>query len=302
MADFNSSLPIRTESAGDAAVKIVDATITSQGLAIDASGQITSKVVDSAGNSIDALSAAPTGTENGLVVRNIPSGTQAVSGTVAATQSGTWDMQLQDGAGNPITSQASGGQQALDVGINVAGVQVDPRAIRALTSADVVTAQMQDGSGNALTSTTGGGKTMLDQILRDASGVALGTVTNPLAVAISADVSGDDIVDFNTSAAVAGGASSNHDYTVSGGKTLLFNQVEASGSGKIKVEIQVETGVGSNTFVTKAVQFNSTSAPNTSIKFGPPISVAAGVRVRVIRTNRDNQAQDVYSTLMGQEV
>jgi len=45
---------------------------------------------------------------------------------------------LQDSLGNLITSQANGSQQALDVGINVAGVQIDPRQIRLLTSADVV--------------------------------------------------------------------------------------------------------------------------------------------------------------------
>lgn len=51
------------------------------------------------------------------------------------------DVNLRDGAGNPITSQVSGSQRALDVGINVAGVQVDPRSIRALTNADVVTVE-----------------------------------------------------------------------------------------------------------------------------------------------------------------
>lgn len=40
-----------------------------------------------------------------------------------------------DANGNGITSQASSGQQALDIGINVLGVQVDPRNTRALTSA-----------------------------------------------------------------------------------------------------------------------------------------------------------------------
>lgn len=56
------------------------------------------------------------------------------------TNSSVVKAQLQDNAGNGLTSQASGGQRALDVGIDVAGVQVDPRQIRALTSADVVTA------------------------------------------------------------------------------------------------------------------------------------------------------------------
>jgi hypothetical protein len=40
MADFDSSLPIRTESAGDAEVKIVDQTTPSQGLAVDTEGKI----------------------------------------------------------------------------------------------------------------------------------------------------------------------------------------------------------------------------------------------------------------------
>jgi hypothetical protein len=48
---------------------------------------------------------------------------------------------LADGSGNTITSQVNGTKRALDVGVNVAGVQVDPRSIRALTSADVVTVQ-----------------------------------------------------------------------------------------------------------------------------------------------------------------
>jgi hypothetical protein len=39
---------------------------------------------------------------------------------------------LRDAAGSLITSQVNGSQQALDVGINVAGVQIDPRQIRAL--------------------------------------------------------------------------------------------------------------------------------------------------------------------------
>lgn len=48
--------------------------------------------------------------------------------SVNAVQSGNWYLRLQDGSGNLITSQASGAsQRALDIGIDVAGVQVDPR-------------------------------------------------------------------------------------------------------------------------------------------------------------------------------
>ena len=98
MSDFNSSLPIRTEANGDVAVKVVDGTITSQALAIDAAGKVIAK--------------------------------------------------LNDAAGNALTSQANGAQRALDVGINVSGVQIDPRSIRALTSADVVTSNQ--GSANTI--------------------------------------------------------------------------------------------------------------------------------------------------------
>ena len=40
-------------------------------------------------------------------------------------------VKIQDGAGNDLTSQANGSQRALDVGINVGGVQIDPRSLTA---------------------------------------------------------------------------------------------------------------------------------------------------------------------------
>ena len=51
---------------------------------------------------------------------------------------GSQQTTIADSSGNIVTSQANGAQRALDVGINVAGVQIDPRQIRALTSADIV--------------------------------------------------------------------------------------------------------------------------------------------------------------------
>jgi len=70
------------------------------------------------------------------------SGTISVTGvaTAANQTGGNQKTQVVDPSGNSITSQANGSQRALDVGIDVAGVQIDPRQIRALTSADVVTA------------------------------------------------------------------------------------------------------------------------------------------------------------------
>lgn len=233
MADFGSSLPIRTESPGDAAIKIVDSTTPSQGLAVDSSGKISTKLNDGTGNLLASLVSAPVGSEQGLIVRNIPSGTQPVSGTFfQATQ--------------PVSGTVSAN-------------------------------------------------------IRDAAGAAFSTL-NPLPVAISADVLGDDVISYQTNSAVAAAGSSNHDYAVSAGKTLLLKQVHVSASGKAKIEVQTETGVATGVFNTIAVLFNSTANPNMTLVFPSIKSVAAGVKVRVIRTNKDNSAQDLYSTIFGQEI
>lgn len=163
-----------------------------------------------------------------------------------------------------------------------------------------------DGSINATVSATN-----LD--IRDLSqsqdSVKIGDGTDFLAIntngsinVVVTDSSGDEINDYNISASLAVNATSNHDYTVTGGKTLHLTQIEASASGKLKIEVQIETAAGSGIFNSKFVQFNSTATPNCSIQLSQFISVVAGARVRIIRTNKDNQAQDVYSTISGNEI
>lgn len=139
-----------------------------------------------------------------------------------------------------------------------------------------------------------------DVALFDENGVPF-SATNPLPVT-SVDSEGTEVNNYNTVAAVAAGATSNHDYTVTALTTLKLSQIWATGSGKLKAEIQVETGVATGVFTTRFVAFNSTSTPNMEVPIHENISVAAGVRVRVIRTNKDNQAQDVYSTISGHEI
>lgn len=140
----------------------------------------------------------------------------------------------------------------------------------------------------------------LDVALRDENAEPF-TVSNPLPVAF-VDSEGTEVNDYLTSAAVASGSSVNHDYTVTALKTLKLSRVFASASGKMKIEIQVESGVASGVFASKFVGFNSTANPNIDVNISENITVAAGVRVRVIRTNKDNQAQDLYSTISGHEI
>jgi hypothetical protein len=107
------------------------------------------------------------------------------------TQTGTWNVglnaganligsvKLDDGSGVSITSQASGLQRALDVGINVAGAQVDPRAIRALTGADIVTAAQATAAnlnatvfqGGAWTVGIGAGTAVIGHVIVDSGAV-----------------------------------------------------------------------------------------------------------------------------------
>ena len=407
MSDYASSLPVRTENDGDVVSRIGDGTTPSQMLGIDASGRIVVK--------------------------------------------------LDDAAGNGLTSQANGSQQALDVGINVAGVQIDPRQIRALTSADVVSlgedhnygavgattlrvaSQIGNASGAAnfgagatgaqtlrveanqgapgiaangwyvkptdgtnSQSFTAAGEAKVDitqplpagtnvigavtqsgapwtaditkiggaalsfgqalmaasipvaiasdqsaipvsqsgaftvglsedhnygavgattlrvasqignatgaadfgvgassaQTLRVSANLAIAgaavTAGNPVPVSIVSASTGTEVLDYATSASLAANASVNHDYTVTALKTLTLQQISASGSGKIKVEIKL---AGS----TKVVKFNSTASTNIDHMFQAPQNLAAGTVVRITITNLDKQAQDVYSTIEGFE-
>jgi hypothetical protein len=151
-----------------------------------------------------------------------------------------------------------------------------------------------------LTAVTNGNKRLLDVSMHDENGAAF-SASNPLPVTV-VDSEGTEVNDYNTGAAVAAAGSSNHDYTVTAATTLKLSSIWAAASGKMKIQVQVETAVASNTFTTRFVGFNSTANPNIHVPIGENISVAAGVRVRVIRTNLDNQAQDVYSTISGHEI
>jgi acylphosphatase len=373
MADFDSSLPVRTENAGDVVAKIADATIPSQQRKVESDGSINVNADLQAGASVqvtdgtDTLAINNDGSLNAVVVatdldiRDLTHATDSVrvgdgtdflavnnDGSINAVVSAT-DLDIRDLTHATDSVKVGDGTDFLavnaDGSINsvVSATDLDIRDLSNAT--DSVTAHQggswtvtatatdldirdlthvsdsvkvgdgtdflavnADGSINSVVSATDLDIRDLDAAqdsiaahLFDEAGVAF-SASNPLPVAISADVIGTEINSYNTAASIAGGASSNHDYTVSGGTTLLLKQIEASASGKMKIEVQIETGVATNVFNTRFVQFNSTANTNMSIHLDAPISVAAGVRVRVIRTNRDNQSQDVYSTISGIEV
>lgn len=127
------------------------------------------------------------------------------------------------------------------------------------------------------------------------------TETNPIFVHnVDTVISGEEIHDYDTST-VAADTADNHDYTVAG-TTFFLKSIIISGSGNIKFEVQVGALAS---LVTKVVGFLTGRAGDSKqIFFDPAIEVpVTGTgTVRVIRTNRENQTTDVYSTIIGSDV
>lgn len=121
------------------------------------------------------------------------------------------------------------------------------------------------------------------------------SLTNPLPVYLAQEGAGTEINDYNTATAVAAAASDNHEYTVPAGNDFIAKRVWATASGKMKIEVQIDIGAG---YVTKYVGFNSTANPNIDLTLAP-IQLAAAEKIKVIRTNLDKQAENVYSTIEG---
>ena len=127
------------------------------------------------------------------------------------------------------------------------------------------------------------------------------TADNPLPVTIE-ESEGDEIHDYDEAVdVVKSGGTSDHDYTVSVGKEFLLSRVLFGGSGRMKVELQIEDGVGAGTFTTKAVAFSSTAKLSDAIELEKTIKVDAGIIVKVIKTNLDNSDQSLYTTIIGVE-
>lgn len=301
MSDFNSSLPIRTETDGDVVAKIADATVPSQQLKVNVDGSI--NITDNSGSiTVDAVN---------LDIRDLVFATDKVdisgstvaldAGTLAALESitvqnpsGAGAVNIQDG-GNSITVDGTISASNFPTTVDTNFGTVGANTIRVASEVGNATGAASFGSGatNA-------------QTLRTASNLEVAgapvTSLNPVPVTISSVVPGTAIQNYNTAAAVAVSASSNHDYTVTAAKTLELARVWASASGKLKIEVQYETAAASGIFNTKFVGFNSTSSPNIDITIVSVFPQVTGAKIRVIRTNLDKAAEDVYSTIEGTEI
>lgn len=228
---------------------------------------------------------------DGEVSINDGGNTITVDGTVAATQSGTWVLGANDGVDiGDVTVNNGAGAAAVNIQDGGNSITVDGTVA---ISGDV-------------------NVTATDLDIRDLSAtqdnVAISDGTDTLAVntdgsinvnIVSAAISGE-VHDYDTASAVASDSTSNHDYTVTG-TTFLLKSVIVSGSGNVKFEIQ--TGPLAS-LATVAVGFLTGRQGDTKqVFFDPPIEVpvASTGTVRIIRTNRQGSATDLYSTIIGQE-
>lgn len=302
MSDYDSSLPVRTEAAGDVDVFISDATIPAQKLKVNADGSIDVNAVISATDldirdlvfatdKVDVSGSAVTVSSTDLDIRDLlfASDSVDVSGsavTVSATDLDVRDLLFAsdsvDVSGSAVTVSATD-LDVRDLLFANDSVDVSGSAITAIVSATDLDIRDLDAASDSVAAH-----------ISDASGVAFSS-GNPLPVVFSSDLDGDEILDYNTSAAIAKDASVNHDYTVSGGKTLIGEEAWISGSGKLKAELLVNGSV-------VYTAFNSTANPNIRIPLEKILKANAAEVVRITITNKDKQAQDLYSTLAALEV
>ena len=148
------------------------------------------------------------------------------------------------------------------------------------------------------TAVAGEGDTVcLDIALHDALGQRFDE-DNPLPVFL-AESPADEVDDYNEASSVVKNGSANHDYTVTAAKRFKGLEVDASGSGRGRFELQIEDGPAAGTFSTVMVKFNSTAKPNVEFKYKKVVE--AGVIIRLVKENLDNQPQNLYSQFRGLE-
>lgn len=269
MSDYNSSLPVRTQTNGDVAVKVVDGTVVSQALKVNADGSV--NITDNAGSI----------TVDGTV--------ELGATTLAALESIT----VQNGAGAAAVNIQDGGNSiTVDGTVAVSNLPTTVDTNYGTVGASTIRSAAQLGNATGAADFNNGA--VGAQTIRTAANLAVAganvSSTNPVPVSIVDASPGTSINDYNTSSALAAGASNTHTYTSVG--NFFLNQIHAAASGKMKIVVAVNA-------VTMFVGFNSTANPCIDIPVSNPMLATAAQTVTIVRTNLDNQAQDVYSTISG---
>lgn len=132
--------------------------------------------------------------------------------------------------------------------------------------------------------------------LRDDAGAEFGVAANPVYVTFT-DNPSDEVHDFDVASAIAKNASADHTFSPSVETKVYEVHLAASGHAKFEISFGVTASE-----VLKYVVFNSTASPSFTLALPKPVTLAATDSMVVTKTNLDNQAQDLYSTINGEEV
>lgn len=335
MADFNSSLPIRTENAGDVIVKLSDATVTSQQLKIEADGSINTNStmtatdldirdlafatdkVDVTGSQVSLDSTTLAALENitvsatDLDIRNLSDATDSVS----AKQSGTWTVDAVQSGSWTVTATATD----LDIRdlafatdkVDVSGSSVELGATT-LAALENITVSATDldirnlsNATDSVTAHQGGSWSVTasatDLDIRDLShsqdSIKLGDGTDFLAINSDGSLN-VKISDGSPGTEVTDYNTANLASNASGDHTYTStgNFYLQQISGSASGAMKMELKVNG---ATKYVFFTSASNLNYSFKLEQPLLATSGQTVVITRTNRDKSAEDVYTTIAG---
>lgn len=206
---------------------------------------------------------------NGDVVAQIVDGT-TTSQKLGVDSSGRVTVKLDDGNGNVVTSQANGAQRALDVGVNVSGVQVDPRSVGQYNS---TLPTVSSGSNAPLAINANG--VLLTALQTDLTPATQAITT--LDLISTSTASGNQT--FITGTPTTGSFAS---FTLSSEETVMF-ETSGTWTGTLQTEISVDGGtvwLAHSVHLIGSPLFQSSFTAN----FVGSLNVAAKTQVRVRAT------------------
>jgi hypothetical protein len=219
---------------------------------------------------------------SGTVTVQDGGGSITVDGTVAATQSGTWILGANSGVDiGDVTINNAAGASAVNIQDGGNSITVDGSV--GVTGTVTVSATDLDIRNLNLTD---------DAVKVSANSTANGP-SNPIYVALgSGPISGEVHSYSNTNTTTT----TNHDYTVV--TAMLVKSIECASSGAAKFDLL--TGPLAS-LVSKWTGLIPKQGGTISAKFDPPIEVpvTSTGTVRITRTNRENQDQSLYTTIIG---
>lgn len=303
-------------------------------LAVNADGSLNVTVTGGASNTQFAEDTAHVtgdiGTEMLSVRRDTPvSGTSADGdyATINTDADGRLYVNIHDG-GNSITVDGTVAVSSVAGTVTVAATDLDIRDLDSATdsvevlqathdnlnaNANIQVGNADVANGNPVPVSDAGASLTVDATDLDIRDLTLaadavkvsGNATansevNPIFVKEGVIASGSEVHDYDTAAAVASDATSNHDYTVANA-TFFLKKVTFACSGGGKVEVQAGPVAS---LVSYRVAFIPKEGGFIEMEFNPAIEVpvTSTGTVRLIRTNRQGQAQDLYSSIEGHDI